>query len=218
MKHYPSPSGGPARRILVGLLTLVAVAGLVWGIKQLGDGARRDIAPRDRYTIRFLDIECDSPPGLSHAPFLSEVRYHSAFPQTFQSIDPELTVKLTTAFAAHPWVAAVERVSVEPDGGVRVVLKFRVPALALHLAGANSEMRVVDTTGVLLPITAATAGLPELITPVLAPTTPSGQSWPDGVVKRAVELVGAHQPRKLEQTPRGWRLMKDDGTVLVVDD
>lgn len=204
--------------MLIGLLTLVAVTGLVWGIKQLGDGARRGLAPRDRYTTRFLDIECDAPPGLARAPFLSEVRYHSKFPQTFQSMDPELTGKLTAAFAAHPWVAAVEQVSVEPDGGVRVGLKFRVPALVLHLVGRSGELRVVDTIGVLLPIMADPAGLPELITPVLAPVIPSGQSWPDGVVRRAVELVGAHQPRKLEKTPRGWRLTKDNGMVLIVDD
>ena len=70
-------------------------------------------------------------------------------------------------------------------------------------------MRVVDTTGVLLPITAATAGLPELITPVLVANDAVGAVWPDGVVKRAVELVGAHQPRKLEQTPQ--RLAVDEG-------
>jgi len=218
LKRLPPSSGNIAQRALVVVLTLAVVAGLVWGVKRLGDSAQRGLAPRDRYTVRFLDIECDAPPGLSRAAFLSEVRYHSHFPPTFQSIDPELRAKLSTAFAAHPWVAAVERVVVEPEGRVRVEMKFRIPALAFPLAGSTQEMRVVDTTGVLLPITTNPAGLPELLTPVPATTTPSGQPWPDRVVKRALELVGAHQPRKLEKTPQGWRLTKDNGTVLVIED
>ncbi len=55
-------------------------------------------------------------------------------------------------------------------------------------------------SGVLLPQAADANGLPELVTPVLSPTTPSGKLWVDDTVKRAVELVEAHRPRKLEKT------------------
>ena len=217
----PTPTEGAAPRGwrgLIGfLLTLVLVAGVVWGIKWLGDSARRGIGPRDRYAARFGDIECDAPPGFKRRVFLAEVEYHSKFPATFQSLDPELTPKLSAAFAAHPWVAAVEDVSVEPPATIRVKLKFRVPALAVKIAGTSDQVRVVDGSGVLLPVAANASGLPELVTPIPSPGTPSGKPWADDTVKRAVELVEAHHPRKLEKTLTGWRLTMSDGRVLVIE-
>ena len=117
--HNNSESSGKslARRVLVGMTTLAGIAVLVLGIRYLGELARQGIAQRDRYSALFSDIECDSPPGYQRVSFLSEVSYHSKFPWRFQSIDPDLAPKLAAAFAAHPWVAAVEEVSVdgEPD-------------------------------------------------------------------------------------------------------
>ena len=49
--------------MLAALVTLAAVAGLLYGLARLGDEARRRIGPRDRYTVRFADVECDTPPG-----------------------------------------------------------------------------------------------------------------------------------------------------------
>jgi hypothetical protein len=98
-----------------------------------------------------------------------------------------------------------------------VKLRFRVPALAVRLAGATDHVRVVDTQGVLLPLRTESAELPTLLTPVPAPTTPSGKPWADDAVKRAVQLVEAHHPKALEKTPEGWRLTMSDGKVLVVE-
>ena len=202
---------------LVSFLTLALVAGVVWGIKQLGDMTRRDIATRDRYTVRFADIECAAPPGLQRINFLAEVRYQSRFPQSFQSIDPGAEGKLTTAFGMHPWVAEVEGVSLDPANRVRVDLKFRTPALAITVAGAKDVLRVVDTHGILLPVGVASSGLPVIVTPVSAPATPSGQRWDDGDVQRAVELIQSHQPRQMEKTEQGWRLTMGDGKILTID-
>jgi hypothetical protein len=217
----PGTTGGGtrqlARRGIVFLLTLAAVSGVVWGIKSLGDSARRGIVERDRYAALFSDIDCDAPPGYERINFLSEVSYHSKFPRRFQSIDPDLEPKLSAAFAAHPWVAAVEDISVEPENRIRVKLKFRVPALAVWIAGTTDQIRVADTRGVLLPLQTEGANLPRLVTPVLSPTTASGKPWPDETVKRAVELVEAHHPTTLEKTGQEWRLTMSDGKVLVVE-
>lgn len=206
-----------ARRSIVFLSTLAGVAALVVGIRYLGELARVGVAGRDRYTTLFSEIQCEAPPGYHRVGFLSEVSYHSKFPWRFQSIDPDLAAKLSTAFAAHPWVASVEEVSVEPENRVRVKLKFRVPALAVPLAGPTDELRVVDTEGVLLPARTDAAGLPKLATPVLAPSTPSGLPWSDETVKRAVELVEAHRPAALEKSGVGWLLTMPDGKKLVVE-
>jgi hypothetical protein len=196
------------------VLTLAAAAGLVWGVARLGDEARRGIGPRDRYAVRFAEIECEPPPGLDRPTFLSEVRYNSNFPASFQSLDPDLTSKLTAAFSTHPWVASVDLVLVEPNGAVRVKLKYRTPFLAVRTVDGT---RVVDGSAVLLPLAADPTGLPELVTPVSVPGISAGQIWTNDTVKRAVELVGTHRPRTLEKTASGWRLTMADGKTLVVE-
>jgi hypothetical protein len=151
---------------------------------------------------------------LDRSTFLSEVRYCSSFPELYQSLDPDLTPKLTAAFASHPWVASIEAVRVESNGTVQVKLKFRTPALAVR---TDRGMRVVDRYGVLLPMATASSGLPELSTPVSPPTVSAGQVWADAVVKRAVELVETHHPVKLEKLTTGWRIAMADGHSLVLD-
>lgn len=206
-KPDPPPAGRPAwRTAAAALLTLAAVGGLVWGIARLGDEARRGIGPRDRYAVRFADIDCNPPPGRDRESFLAEVRYVSDFPETFQSLDPELTPRLTAAFTAHPWVAAVENVSVDPAGKIAVKLRHRTPFLAVKLT--DGSVRAVDASGAVLPREASTGGLPVLTTPV---------TGADPAVKRAVELVETHHPRQLEKTAQGWRLTLPDGKTLVVD-
>jgi hypothetical protein len=202
------------RRLVAVILTLAIVAGLVWGVSRLGDEARRGIGIRDRYSVRFAEIECEPPPGFDRPTFLSEVRYVSNFPELFQSLDPNLTAKLTAAFTAHPWVAGVESVFVESNGTVRVKLKFRTPVLAVRTVGGT---RIVDGAGVLLPMAADPDGLPELLTSVPTPTTSTGQVWTDEIVKRAVELTELHHPRKLEKTATGWRLTMADGKTLALE-
>lgn len=210
------PAARPAwRQVMVVLLTLAVVIGVVWGVVQLGDAARRGLGPRERYAVRFSDIDCNPPPGQDRTTFLTEVRYVSRFPESFQSLDPELTSKLKSAFTTHPWVASVESVTVSPDRRVKVVLKHRNPVLVVRLT--DGELRTTDKDSVLLPRGAATAGLPELATPVSPPTTDAGQVWADPTVKRAVQLVELHHPIRLEKSTLGWRLTMQDGQVLVVE-
>jgi hypothetical protein len=210
----PVGSGRLLRRGLIVLLTLAVAVAAVWGVARLGDAARRNLGPRDRYAVRFADLACDAPPGLDRPAFLAEVRYASGFPETFQSLDPDLSAKLAAAFAAHPWVLACDGASVENDGSVRVKVKFRTPALAVTVTGGG--VRVVDPAGILLPASAVPNGLPELVTAVPSPTVSAGTTWTDPVVTRAVELVAIHRPRRLEKADAGWKLTTADGRTLVV--
>lgn len=204
----------PWRWLIVAALTLTATIALIWGIVRLGEQARRGVAMRDRYTVRFADIACEPPPGLDRIKFLAEVRYQSNFPEQFQSLDADLAGKLTAAFIAHPWVLDVERVAVNPKGVVEVTLKYRQPVLAVRTA---EGLRIVDGSGMLLPLAADAGKLPELVSPVAVPKVAAGHVWPDATVKRAVELVDAHQPSKLERTTIGWRLTMADGKVLMLE-
>lgn len=209
----PAPSGArTARPILAVLLTLGAAAALLFGLSRLGDEARRNIGPRDRYAVRFADIRCAAPPGSTRETFLIEVRYDANAAATVQALDPDLASKLTAAFGAHPWVASVDAVTVDPPDVVGVKLTFRAPVLAVP---TREGRRAVDAKGVLLPTSAPTAGLPELLNAVAAPGK-AGQPWPDDVVVRAAPVAGEYKPRTIERTAQGWQLIQPDGKKLMV--
>ncbi len=197
------------------VLTLALAGALVGGLYRLGLEARKGIGPRDRYSVRFADIECDPPPGCDRSLFLAEVRYISSLPETFQSLDPDLAARLTAAFTAHPRVAALEEVRVAPDGKVRVRLRHRLPVLRVH--PDDGAERLVDGECVLLPVGTTADAVAELATPVPPPAIPAGQVWAEPIVKRAVELVDAHHPARLEKTSSGWKLTRPDGKTLSVE-
>jgi hypothetical protein len=184
------------------------------GVQFLGDKALRGLGPRDRYRVRFADVQCDPPPNTDRATFLAEVRYAAGFPETFNALDDADRDKLATAFAAHPWVERVEDVSVEPPLTVRVKLTFRTPLMSVPVVGGGT--RVVDRNGVLLPETNTPSGVAELVNRVPAPVLPAGQMWADDTVLRAVDLVKTYKPIRLEKTPTGWRLTQPDGKALHV--
>jgi hypothetical protein len=206
------PDRRNARRIVAVILTLGLVAGLLFGLWRLGEVARRNIGPRDRYAVPFADIQCDAPPGMTRETFLVEVRYTANAAPTIQALDPELKATLTVAFASHPWVARVDAVTVEPPNAVSVKLTFRTPVLAIRTAEGP---RAVDAKGILLPATAPTAGLPELLSPVAAPVK-AGQPWPDAAVIRAASVAAEYKPKTIERTEQGWQLIQPDGKKLTV--
>jgi hypothetical protein len=199
--------------VLAAGLTLAAVAGLLYGLGRLGDEARRRVGPRERYLVRFADVECDAPPGLDRAAFLAEVRYVGKHPETFNLNAAEDTDRLSASFAAHPWVKGVEGIDVEPPARVRVRLRFRAPVLAVK---TEAGIRLVDDGGVLLPVSAVPEGVAELLAAIPAPAVGAGQVWGYETVRRAAELVVTYKPRSLEKTPTGWRLTMPDGKVLVI--
>ncbi len=216
-KKAPPPPAKPrrsARPVVAVVLTLGAAGVLLFGLSWLGDEARRNIGPRDRYAVKVADIRCDAPPNTSRETFLTEVRFNANLPSTVQALDPELKSKLTTAFAAHPWVASVDAVTVEPPDVVSVSLTFRKPVLAVS---QPTGPRAVDAKGVLLPTSAATAGLPRLLTEaVLPPDALAGQVWPGNVVVRAAPVAAEYKPETIERTAQGWELVLQNKQKLIV--
>ncbi|QJX00992.1 cell division protein FtsQ/DivIB [Frigoriglobus tundricola] len=209
----PGPSGWRAARpVLAVALTLGVAGALLFGLSRLGDEARRNIGPRDRYIVRFADIRCDPPPGCTREAFLAEVRYNADGAATFQSIDPDLVPNLTAAFSAHPWVLSVDGVTVEPPDAVSVKLVYRTPVLAVSSDGAR---RAVDVKGIVLPTSAPTAGLPELLNDVTPPGK-AGQPWPGDVVVRAASVSEEYKPKSIERTEQGWQLIQRNGKKLIV--
>lgn len=193
---------------------VVAVGGVFAGLYYAGRWAGGEVAARERYAVPVADLRVNAPPHTVRAKFLTEVQLLGNLPDTVQAVDPNLPARITEAFRKHPWVDDVTAVAVEPDGGVRVELKFRTPALAIRW---NGTPRAVTATGVLLPLEADTAGLPVMKPERTVKDATDGQPWPEPDVRRAAELVGRHPAKAVERIRSGWRLTDADGKVLVID-
>jgi len=216
-KPTPPPPTGAGWHLLKtaakSLLALALAFGVLAGIAWFGTRAGTGIAPNARYTIPFADIESAAPPGLDRQSFLMEVRYLNDLPETLQSVDPKLSELLKAAFAKHPWVRAVDGVTVAVDGRIRVELQFREPAMIL-LIGPGSVPRAVDRDGVLLPANAPTPNLPVLQKRLVPISLAAGETWPDPDVRRAVELARLYPCEKIERVTGYWQLTRAGGKVL----
>jgi hypothetical protein len=113
------------RRLAQIVLGLGAAALAIGGLIAVGNAARDSLGPHDRYLLPFIEIECPAPPGRPRAEFLGEVQYNGAFPDRVNVLDPALPDRLGAAFARHPKVERVGRVTVIPPKRVQVELTFR---------------------------------------------------------------------------------------------
>ena len=197
-------------RIVFGVLLVTGgLAALTVATRTIQDR----LADSDRYHVDFSAIDCPVPLATEPALFLTEVRYLARLPDQLSLVDRGLPEQLMQAFALHPWVESVDSVKVTANRRIDVALTFRKPMLVVHCAGEASP-RVVDRQGILLPASAPSTGLTELVNEVLPPTVSAGQSWPDPVIQRAVELAREHQPLRIEKTRTDWRLTRENQPVL----
>ncbi len=210
----PSAAFGwrPWRLLLTFATTLCAISLVIYGVGQLNQQARLQLAERERYHIPFSDIVCEAPPGMSRETFLAEVRYLTETAATVSLLDPELEARLRTIFLAHPWVESVESVTINPPRQLDVHLRFRTPVLAVS---TDDGLRLVDRQGILLPLAAVPERLPQLLSAVAAPGT-AGTVWPDPTVPRAAQLAIEYKPQTIERKPQGWELILWDGKKLLV--
>jgi hypothetical protein len=217
-KRPPKPEPFRWRRLLRLLPAGAVVAGLFVGLHFLSQHAGAAVALHDRYAVKTADLRVNTPPNTDAAKFLSEVRLIADLPDTVQSVDPHLPTLLSEAFRKHPWVDDVTAVATDPDGGVRVELKFRAAVLAVRWnVNGIIKTRAVTAAGVLLPNGVDTTALPVFITERTVREAAEGQPWPEADVKRAAELVTRHPCKTVERTRTGWRLTDDAGKVLAID-
>jgi hypothetical protein len=113
------------RRLVAVVLGLAAVAIVLGGLVAVGNVAREALGPRDRYLLRFADIECSAPPGQDHATFLDDVQYNGQFPDSINILDPTLAERLRAAFSRHGKVERVGKITIVPPRRVTVELSFR---------------------------------------------------------------------------------------------
>ena len=87
------------------MLTLAGIAVSFRASGGLASSPAGGSVERDRYAVRFADIECDAAAGDSAHGVPLQVSYDSKFPETFQSIDPDLATEALGGVRGAPWVA-----------------------------------------------------------------------------------------------------------------
>jgi hypothetical protein len=109
-------------RLLLGLLIAAAVVGgLIWA----GRWSMEQLHGRGRYVVKFTDIICEPPAGMSRRDFLDEVLYESQLPAQFDLTDINLRPQLEEGFARHRWVEKVMAVEIRQPNQIEVKLVYR---------------------------------------------------------------------------------------------
>jgi len=140
--------------------------------------------------------------------------------------DPELPQRLERAFAMHPWVRQVERVTLREPAAAAIDVRCREPVAMIGVPGG---LLAVDGEGVVLPsadFTAeAAAEYPRVVNVQSSPLGVEGSRWGDPLVHEAAAVAAAIGPdwkrsrlRELRaaDTPRGrvWELVGPEGRTI----
>ncbi len=132
--------------VFVGVFVGVCVVG--W--KLLWEQVREQVLSAADYQLEADQIEMtELPPWIHSDPkkFKADVLRDASLDGPLSLLDRELTVRLAKAFALHPWVAKVERVSKRSPPGVMVEVVYRRPVAMVVIP----RSRLVDAAGILLP-------------------------------------------------------------------
>ncbi|MEY3205585.1 MAG: hypothetical protein RLZZ21_1916 [Planctomycetota bacterium] len=140
--------------------------------------------------------------------------------------DPELPQRLERAFAMHPWVRQVERVTLREPAAAAIEVRCREP---VAMVGVPGGLLAVDAEGVVLPsadFTAeAAAEYPRVVNVLSSPLGVEGSRWGDPLVHEAAAVAAAIGPdwkqlglRELRaaDTPRGrvWELVGPEARTI----
>lgn len=185
MAHLPSSGNRLKANLLQVLLPISAVVLVVAGLLAAGSMLRRELRDNPRFNVSFADLQLVPEPPMARPAFLAEVQYLSSLSDDVSLLDESATERLARAFTKHPWVQSVERVEIA-QRTIIVKLAYRVPVLAVR---NGTQLRAVDSNGVLLPAAASTDGLPIYPDDVAPPVGPTGTHWGDARLEQAARAM-----------------------------
>ncbi len=173
---------------------LVAAAAFAGGW-ALWNHVRATVAARDVYRLVAGEIHITPPPSWIHADVRAEVVRDAGLAAGLSILDDGLVERVHQAFALHPWVAKVERVSKRHPAHVEVELIYRRPAAMVKVA---EGLYPVDGEGVLLPSEdfspLEARGYPRLTGVESTPQGLTGTRWGDPIVSSGAKIGEALAP------------------------
>ncbi|HVX16278.1 MAG TPA: hypothetical protein VHC22_34145 [Pirellulales bacterium] len=174
-------------RLFVGLLVLGMCAGGVWALWQR---VRKDVYAAPRHVVQAEAVSATPPPAWIRTDIKAEVVRDIFLAGPVSDLDEDLGERFYEAFAAHPWVAKVVRVTKRSPAVVQVDLVYRRPVLMVRV---HDGLLPVDGEGVQL-LTADFSPLEAGRYPRLAEIgsvtpPPAGTRWADSRVVAAARLA-----------------------------
>jgi hypothetical protein len=189
-RRPPAKRGGQRLIILAIIVALlVGTCFLVW----------QEVGPRvlasSQYRVEPDQIRvAPAPPPWIRADIKSDVIRAARLDGPLSLADRNLTVRMAAAFAAHPWVARVERVSKQYPSSLDVVVSYRKPAAMVEVQDGAGGLPV-DAEGVLLPTDDFSPedaqSLPRIGEIRTTPAGPQGSAWGDPCVAGAAQIAAA---------------------------
>ncbi|HVA49907.1 MAG TPA: hypothetical protein VNH11_26305 [Pirellulales bacterium] len=190
-KPLPTPavakSKNPRAWLIAASLLLVAIGSGAYAVWR---SVRPQVLALPQYVITAENVTVTPPPKWIRSDVKSEVVRDLNQAGPLSVLDEDLGERFYEAFAAHPWVAKVERVLKRPPAGVEVTLVYRRPVLMVQVTGG---LLPLDAEGVQLP-TADFSPLearryPRLSEFGAAMPPPAGTRWTDARVVAAAALA-----------------------------
>ncbi len=181
-----------ARRRAKAALVLAVVSLLAIGGRAVWLRVATTVAAGERYLLPAEAITVNKPPEWIAADVRGQVIHNAGLDRRLSILDLGFVSAIESAFALHPWVAAVNSIEKSYPPAVHVELTYRKPVAAIEVPSGDSfQLLPVDSRGVRLPAADMPAirlnYLPRL-TGVVGPP-PEGQRWDDPRVPGAVDLA-----------------------------
>jgi hypothetical protein len=197
-KKKTSPESVPAvstgqprigRLLVIGAL----IAGLGGGIVYFAWRQVRDhVVGGSEYQVDPEKIAVTPPPPWIRSDVRAEALQDASAGGPLSLLDSNLTIRMASAFAAHPWVGRVERVSKRYPASVEVVVSYRKPVAMVEVTGGALP---VDADGVVLPSRDFANGEAEQYPRIdeihTTPTGPMGVRWADPAVLGGARIAAA---------------------------
>jgi len=180
-----------AQRMRV-LVALVVVVLLGWGTHGVWHYYAPQISQRSNYLLSDQRITISILPEWITGDVRTEAVRNAGLAGRLSILDEAFPQVIEDAFALHPWVQSVDRITKNYPAGVHVELTYRRPVAVVELVHQNVVQLVpIDRNGVHLPASEVPnirkRYLPRIGNILERP--PEGQPWTDPRVLGAAELA-----------------------------
>jgi hypothetical protein len=216
----PVPDSGPAVRRILRVIALrrdvLFIVGVIlaaaFAARAVWLHVRDDVFRGAAYRLTLDDIQITPLPSWIKSDVKAEALRDGSLDQPLLLLDDDLSERIAKAFALHPWVATVKRVSKRYPAGANVELTYRRPVAMVEV---TNGLFPVDANGVLLPspdfTTDEARGYPRIAQLTSQPLGPVGTEWSDPLVTGAASIaaqlgplwnqLGLYQIRSARPTP-----------------
>jgi hypothetical protein len=179
----------PRTRILV---SLIVIAMLGYGMNAVWQQVAPRVMNREPYLLSAERITMTPQPEWITSDIRAEVIQNAGLEKRLSILDDAFMNVVKDAFALHPWIKSVDKITKQYPAGVQVDVTFRTPVAAVEMASEAGMLLVpLDNEAVVLP----PADVPEIRKRYLpriqnlVDRPAIGQKWENPRVQGAVDLA-----------------------------